>query len=52
VLVSLDAPIVGQVWRQVADQEGFMAEVHESFSRPVEAELFMPALGCGLWCTC
>jgi pullulanase len=51
VVVSLDAPVVGQAWRQVADQEGFMVDAHESFSRPVESELFMPALSCGLWRT-
>lgn len=51
VVVSLDEAVVGQAWRQVADQEGFMSDPHRSFSRPVEVELFIPALGCGLWLT-
>lgn len=34
-------------WRQLADQERFYSG--HGASLPVEAELFVPALGCGLW---
>lgn len=34
-------------WRQLADHERFFSG--HGARQPVEAELFMPALGCGLW---
>ena len=36
-------------WRHVANQERFFEKPHHGARQPVEAELFVPALGCGLW---
>jgi pullulanase/glycogen debranching enzyme len=36
-------------WRQLADQDRFLAPGRSAGARPVTADLFMPALGCGLW---
>jgi pullulanase/glycogen debranching enzyme len=36
-------------WRQLADQERFMPAGREAGARRVTPELFVPALGCGLW---
>ncbi len=36
-------------WRQVADQERFFATTGHGATQPVEAELFLPPLGCALW---
>lgn len=46
--ISLGAVVPGEVrWRQLADQERFFSG--HGVRQPVEAELFMPALSCGLW---
>jgi pullulanase/glycogen debranching enzyme len=37
------------VWKQLADHERFFAREGHGATEPVEAELFVPALGCGLW---
>jgi len=34
-------------WRQLADHERFFSG--HGARQPVEADLFVPALGCGLW---
>jgi pullulanase/glycogen debranching enzyme len=36
-------------WEQVADHERFLAAEGHGATLPVEADLFVPALGCGLW---
>jgi hypothetical protein len=36
-------------WEQLADQERFFAAEGHGATLPVEPELFLPALGCGLW---
>ncbi len=38
-------------WRQLADQERFLPPGRAAGARTVERDLFMPALGCGLWVT-
>ncbi len=49
VTIPLDAETVARPWRQVADHERFFADGMHGMSQPVESELFLPALGCGLW---
>jgi hypothetical protein len=39
----------GAGWRQLADHERFFGTGDHEPTRPVEAALFVPALGCGLW---
>jgi pullulanase len=36
-------------WRQLADHEHFLSSDSHGSTMPVEPELFLPALGCGLW---
>ena len=36
-------------WKQLADHERFFASEGHGVTLPVEADLFVPALGCGLW---
>jgi pullulanase/glycogen debranching enzyme len=38
-------------WSQLADHERFYTGVSHPAKAPVEAELFVPALGCALWCS-
>lgn len=38
-------------WSQLADQERFYSGVSHPAKAPVEAQLFIPALGCALWCS-
>ncbi len=38
-------------WRQVANHERFLSPDGHGAGIPVEPELFVPALGCGLWTT-
>jgi pullulanase len=40
---------VGGGWTQVADQERFFSANGHGVTQPVEAELFLTGLGCGLW---
>jgi len=48
-VIPLDPAVAPAGWRQLADHERFFdAGSHEPV-QPVEAELFLPALGCGLW---
>lgn len=39
----------GSAWSQLADQERFLAATGHGVTQPVEEELFLPPLGCGLW---
>ncbi|HZP60066.1 MAG TPA: glycoside hydrolase family 1, partial [Opitutaceae bacterium] len=48
-VVPLDASVVSAGWRQVADHERFFDPGSREPVQSVEAELFLPALGCGLW---
>jgi pullulanase/glycogen debranching enzyme len=43
------AGTVPGTWRQCADQERFYLPGEAGARTPVEAELMVPALGCGLW---
>jgi pullulanase/glycogen debranching enzyme len=43
-----DLPASGH-WRQLADQGHFFPRESHAATLPVESDLFVPALGCGLW---
>ncbi len=49
VTVTLGAELAAGDWRQVASHERFFGPETPGVRQPVEAELFVPALGCGLW---
>jgi len=49
VFLRLPDSVTGFAWRQLADHEVFFPDGSSAASQPVEAELFVPALGCGLW---
>ncbi len=49
VTVPLEPELVDAPWRQLADHEQFFVQPGHPAARPVENELFVPALGCGLW---
>ncbi|MCX6956241.1 MAG: alpha-amylase family glycosyl hydrolase [Verrucomicrobia bacterium] len=52
VTIPIGAGIAGETadaWEQLADHERFFAAEGHGAMLPVEAELFVPALGCGLW---
>jgi pullulanase/glycogen debranching enzyme len=52
VTIPLGETLAGTVpgaWEQLADHERFFASDGHGATEPVEAELFVPALGCGLW---
>ncbi len=50
VTIALGDDLASPDWRQVADHERFFSETGHRFARqPVGTELFLPALGCGLW---
>jgi pullulanase/glycogen debranching enzyme len=51
VTIPLDPAVAGWGWRQLANHERFYSLDGPGATEPVEAELFVPALGCGLW-TC
>lgn len=38
-----------QVWQQIADHERFFPPGETDTDLPIDGELFIPALGCGLW---
>jgi pullulanase len=48
-IVPLDKEVIPGAWRQLADAERFYGLNGQGAAQPVEAELFVPALGCGLW---
>jgi pullulanase/glycogen debranching enzyme len=48
-MIPLGEEIAEAHWHQVADQERFFRNLPIELAQPVEAELFVPALGCGLW---
>lgn len=43
------AGLVPEAWEPLADQERFFSVEGHGATLPVEPELFLPALGCGLW---
>jgi 1,4-alpha-glucan branching enzyme len=52
VTLSVGVGLAGTVsgaWEQLADQDRFFSADGHGATVPVEAELFVPALGCGLW---
>ncbi len=49
VMLPLPEALVAAGWRQLANHERFFAPGGPGATEPVEAELFVPALGCGLW---
>lgn len=51
VILPLDPAVANRPWRQLADHEEFLGASRMILSQPVEQELFMPALSCGLWAT-
>jgi hypothetical protein len=48
IAIGADVPAMGP-WRQMADPERFFPIDTHAATLPVEAELFLPGLGCGLW---
>ncbi|MDB6127888.1 MAG: glycoside hydrolase family 1, partial [Verrucomicrobia bacterium] len=49
VTVPLSADVTSSTWRQCADHERFFPTAAPGATLPVEPDLFVPALGCGLW---
>ncbi|MFA6962375.1 MAG: alpha-amylase family glycosyl hydrolase [Opitutaceae bacterium] len=50
VTIPLGAEVSTGGWRQLADHERFFREnAQGAVLQPVDGELFVPALGCGLW---
>lgn len=49
VQIPVGPAVAAQPWRQLADHEAFWPVSRGAVLRPVEAELFVPALGCALW---
>ncbi|MDB6167489.1 MAG: glycoside hydrolase family 13 domain protein [Verrucomicrobia bacterium] len=49
VTVALPAEITDSAWHQLADHERFFPTAAPGATLPVEPDLFVPALGCGLW---
>ncbi len=52
VTLSIGDEVAGDLsgaWAQLADHERFFASEGHGATLPVESELFVPALGCGLW---
>jgi hypothetical protein len=49
VTVTLPESVSGAAWRQLADHERFFPTAAPGATLPVQPELFVPGLGCGLW---
>jgi len=49
VTLPLDDATAALAWRQLANHERFFSPDGPGATEPVETELFIPALGCGLW---
>ncbi|HWA11016.1 MAG TPA: alpha-amylase family glycosyl hydrolase [Opitutaceae bacterium] len=48
-VIRLDDETVAGAWRQLADGERFYGGAGRGGAQPVDADLFVPVLGCGLW---
>jgi pullulanase/glycogen debranching enzyme len=48
-MIPLGDELAALRWRPLADHERFFPDPRRAHAEPVESELFMPALGCGLW---
>jgi pullulanase/glycogen debranching enzyme len=49
VTISLPPDVTNSEWHQLADHERFFPTAAPGATLPVEPELFVPPLGCGLW---
>ncbi len=49
VFVPIDEASAHAAWRQLANHDRFFAAHGPGATEPVEPELFVPAMGCGLW---
>ena len=49
VTIPIGDEIASDDWRQIADQERFFSTFHSGGGRRVEGNLYVPALGLGLW---
>ncbi|HEU5079535.1 MAG TPA: alpha-amylase family glycosyl hydrolase [Opitutaceae bacterium] len=49
VIIPLDAGIVAGEWKQLADHEHFFTAQPNELKQPIEADLYLPPLSCGLW---
>ncbi len=49
VTIPLDPEIARADWKQLANHERFFLADGPGATEPVDTELFVPALGCGLW---
>ncbi len=49
VILPIDETAAALPWRQLANHERFFAPNGPGATEPVEIELFVPPLGCGLW---
>lgn len=49
VMIVLDEETAARSWRQIADHERFSPNSLRGMAQPVERDLLVPALGCGLW---
>lgn len=47
--ITLDAEFASAPWRQIADHEHFFTARPIETTQPVEEELYVPSLSCGLW---
>lgn len=47
--VPLPPAVAGRLWAQVADHEYFFAAARQKRTRVLGGDVFVPALGCGLW---
>ncbi|MCF3649021.1 alpha-amylase family glycosyl hydrolase [Synoicihabitans lomoniglobus] len=51
VSITIPEVLAAEEWTRVADHERFMRPDVPAWSGPLEASLWLPALGCGLWRT-
>jgi pullulanase len=49
VTIALGEKFAADAWRQLANHDRFFVSGGPGATEPVEAELFVPALSCGLW---
>ncbi len=51
ITIPISSELAAESWHQLADHEHFFDTSRHEHPQPVESELFVPALGCGLWLT-